>query len=265
MSTILTYEIKLKNWNLIDMMNIIVPIAGKSIYFEDGNFVYPKPLIEISGQIMLNYVVDYLTIIDGTKRFIFIINKADAEKYHLNNTIKLLAGEDSVIIQQREETQGAICSILLAIEFIDENEEMVISNGDQMIDYNINDILKFFRDNNADAGTICFESVHPKWSYVKEDKQRPGNIVEVAEKNPISKNAIAGFYYFRKGSFFLNAAMKVIEKNDRVNDLFYVSHTLNELILNNMKLLFYKISNEKYHSFYSHQKIKEYEHVKNKI
>lgn len=31
----------------------------------------------------------------------------------------------------------------------------------------IENVIQYFRDNNADCGVVCFESIHPRWSYVK--------------------------------------------------------------------------------------------------
>ncbi len=44
---------------------------------------------------------------------------------------------------------------------------------------------------------VTFESLHPRWSFVR----RGGNglVSEAAEKRVISRDAIAGFYYYRTG------------------------------------------------------------------
>jgi hypothetical protein len=84
-------------------------------------------------------------------------------------------------------------------------------------------------------------------------------IIEAAEKRPISKKAIAGFYYFKIGRYFVEAAMRSIEKNANVEGNYYVAPTLNELILNGMRLGFYNVDSNKYHTFYSPQKISEFE------
>lgn len=238
------------------MINIVVPMAGPSIFYDSPEFAYPKPLIEINGKMMLERVVGYLNSIEGAKRFIFILNEEDAHKFHLDNIAKLVAGKESVVVKQAGRPKGAVCSILLAISHILNDEPLIISNCDQVIDYNLNKVVRYFMHENADAGVICFDSVHPKWSYALEDEQR--NVVEMAEKRPISRNAVAGFYYFKGGSQFVDCAMKSIERNASVNDLFYIAPTINELILENKKVLTYKIDNSNYFSFYAPSKLQDY-------
>jgi len=104
---------------------------------------------------------------------------------------------------------------------------------------------------------VTFESVHPRWSYVRLDKEQ--YVVETAEKHPISRNAIAGLYYFRHGSDFIEAAMRSIQKDSSIKGNFYIAPTLNELILQGKKIRVAKIDALRYHTFYTSQKIKEYE------
>ena len=133
---------------------------------------------------------------------------------------------------------------------------MKIANGDQIIDERLGDIVKQL-DKNYDAGVLSFETVHPRWSYVRLDEK--GLITEAAEKRPLSNNAIAGFYYFKKGRDFVRAAMSSIKKDSNVNGIYYIAPTLNELVLEGKRLGVYKIDKTKYHTLYSPQKIQEYE------
>ena len=71
--------------------------------------------------------------------------------------------------------------------------------------------------------------------------------------------AIAGFYYFSNGQEFVNCAKKVIINDSRVDNHFYLSSVLNEFILENKKIIGLSIKNDLYHTFYSPQKIAEYE------
>jgi len=104
---------------------------------------------------------------------------------------------------------------------------------------------------------ITFDSVHPRWSFVSDDDN--GNVLEVCEKRVISRNAIAGFYYYDTAKRFFDAAKDVLIKGCSTNGLFYISSTLNEVILNNGVVKHFKIPSSSYHSFYSPAKISEFE------
>ncbi|WP_230370262.1 hypothetical protein [Paludibacterium denitrificans] len=84
-------------------------------------------------------------------------------------------------------------------------------------------------------------------------------VIETAEKRPISRNAIAGLYYFRHGSDFIESTKRMIQKDSHVNGNFFIAPTLNEMILDGKKIRSTPIKVNKYHTLYTPQKIKEYE------
>ncbi len=169
----------------------------------------------------------------------------------------ILTKNNCEIIVQSKPTKGAVCSLLLAIKLINHDNPVLISNADQVIDHDLNLVTDFFRDPNIDGGVVCFDSLNPQWSYAKvvNDNQ----IVETIEKQPISRNAIAGLYYFARGKDFVTSAMTSIVKDRSCNDLYYISSVLNEMILENKNLRTYQIASDEYHSFYSPKKIQEFE------
>ena len=237
------------------MLNILLPLAGKSPIFEGQHF--PKWIYEIKNRLMIEYPISSLGRIKQHRRFIFILRNDECIKFHLDKTLKLLTSPESIVIQQKTETVGAICSCLLAIDHINTDDPLIISNGDQFIDVDYNKVLEFFQGQDLDGGVICFNSVHPQWSYARLDAQ--DNIVQTAEKNPISRNAIAGFYYFKRGKDFVAAAQRTIEKEAHVNGIYYIAPTYNEMVLESKRLKAYQINGDNYYSFYSFPKIREFE------
>jgi dTDP-glucose pyrophosphorylase len=110
---------------------------------------------------------------------------------------------------------------------------------------------------SADGGCIVFPSVHPRWSYVKTDPD--GFLLEAAEKRPISKTAVAGVYCFSSGDLFLSAAMSAIRSGASTSGSYFISAALNQLILENKRLLAAPIEGDQYVTFYSPHKIADYE------
>jgi len=237
------------------MINVIIPLAGKQQFFTESEYIYPKPLIEINGKTMIEYVIKNLNEIKEEKQFIFIVNSDDVKNYHMDNIFKLLTDDNCKIVEVKKETKGAACSVLMGIEYIYNDSELIIANPDQLFDNILGNVMNSLR--GYDASILSFNSIHPRWSYARLDES--GNIIETAEKRPISKNAIAGLFYFRKGSDFVESAMNMIRKDANVNGSYYVAPTLNEMVLKNKMLNIVKIDNESYHIFSSPQTIKEYE------
>lgn len=237
------------------MINILIPLAGKNNFFPESEFPYPKPLIEINGKTMIEHVINNFATITADKQYIFIVNTEECKKYHLDNVLNLLTDNQCKIIKIDRETKGAACSALMAIESINHDIPLIIANADQVFEDNIDEFLKKMAD--YDAGVLSFESVHPRWSYARVDQENL--ITETAEKRPISKHAIAGLYYFSKGSDFVISAMQMIKKDANVNGLYFIAPVLNEMVLANKKMTIVPIKNSRYHTFYTPTKIQEFE------
>ena len=238
------------------MINIVIPIASNKLHDENEIFQYPLPLIEILGKSIIEYSLEGLKNIDDVAKFIFILKEEDCNKYHFDNSLKLII-PDCSIVKLKSQTKGAVCSILMAIDLLDKDSEMLIINYDQFLDYKIDKIINYFRCRNADGGLLTFKSIHPRWSFARVIGD---DVLETAEKNPISNFAIAGFYYFKKASDFIEGAFNIIRYDEKYNNYFYTSSVFNQMILKNKVVKNYTIPLSVYYSFYSPQKIKEFEH-----
>jgi dTDP-glucose pyrophosphorylase len=238
-------------------MIILVPISVKSRFFSDEDYPFPKPLIEVSGKPMIERVIDNLSTIAEDLHFVFIVAQDDVARYSMDSTLRLLTKGKCDIVALHSQTQGSLCSCLMAIDFIDQDHELLIVNGDQILNVDINAALLQIRTAKAGAGVVTFDSVHPRWSYVKLDEN--GNAVQAEEKKVISRNAVAGFYYFRRGAEFVQSAMATIEADRSVDGIFYVAPCLNEIILKGGIVATHQIERENYLSFYSPAKISEFE------
>src|ERR1700709_2108316 len=124
---------------------------------------------------------------------------------------------------------GATCTALLAVDYIETDDELLIVNGDELVDIELGPVLESFREKGFSAGVFTFPSVHPRYSYVRLDDD--GMVIEAAEKRPISRHATAGLYWFRHGTDFVAAAMNQIRNRDSVEDLYYICPSLNDPIL----------------------------------
>ncbi len=242
-------------------MNIIVPMAITEDSIDaNSEYQYPKPLIDLKGKPIIQYVIDNLLTIKNINKIYFIVRESICAKYHLDNTISLLS-DKAEIVYLKNTTSGSVCSILMAIDKIPYNEECIIVNSDQIILTDLNKAIKDFIEKEADGGVITFNSVHPRWSYALTDENA---VIQLAEKNPISKNAIAGFYYFKSFELFKNNAFKTLIDDDNLNGNYYISAVLNQLILESRRVVNYEIASTEYLSLYSNQKIKEFEEYLNK-
>lgn len=217
-------------------MKVLIPMAGRGKRFEDAGYSFPKPIIEVNGKPMIQIIIENLNFSD---QHIFITRKEHMEKYSIKEMLNLIR-KNSEILTVNEIPEGAACTVLLAKELINNDEELIIANSDQWVNWNNQHFLSYLREKNADGGIVTFIATHPKWSFVKTDEN--GLVTEVAEKKPISNIATVGIYYFKKGSDFVKAAEQMIGKNIRTNNEFYVAPVFNEMIVNKKKILTYPVA-----------------------
>lgn len=211
-------------------MNVLIPMAGAGSRFASAGYTFPKPLIEVQGKPMIQKVVENLNI---DAHYIFIVQKEHYEKYNLQQLLNLVAPGCDIVVTEGM-TEGAACTTLLAKEIIDNDAPLLIANSDQIVDWNSNETLYVFTASDIDAGILCFNSTHPKWSFAKLDED--GFVSEVAEKNPISDLATVGIYFWKKGSDYVKYAESMISKDIRTNNEFYVCPVFNEAILDGKKI-----------------------------
>jgi len=211
-------------------LNVLIPMAGAGSRFANAGYTFPKPLIEVNGKPMIQVVVENLNI---EANYTFIVQKEHYEKYSLQYLLNLIAPNCN-IVQVDGITEGAACTTLIAKEFIDNDNPLLMANSDQFIEWSSNECLYAFNADGIDGGIVSFKATHPKWSYVKVGQD--GFISEVAEKKPISDNATVGIYFWTKGSDYVKYAEQMIDKNIRTNNEFYVCPVFNEAIQDGKKI-----------------------------
>ena len=210
-------------------------MAGEGSRFAKEGYTFPKPLIDVNGKPMIQVVVENL---DFDAEYIFVVRKEHLKKYEgLEKTLYRITNNNCKIVEVDSLSEGAACTALLAKNLIDCDDDLLIANSDQVIEYSSVNFKTLKTMTNVDAIVFTFNSVHPKWSFVKTNSR--GIVSEVAEKHPISDIATCGIYWYKKGSDFVKYAERMIEKNIRVNNEFYIAPVYNELILDKKILIPY--------------------------
>lgn len=222
------------------MLNIVIPMAGRGSRFADAGYQLPKPLIDVCGRPMIEVVVRNIRP-RREHRFIFICQEEHLKKYGLAEKLERMApGCKMVTIDHI--TEGAACTVLLAEEYIDNDDELMIANSDQFVDTDINAYLAAMGEH--DGLIMTMPASDPKWSYIRYDGE--GFVTLVREKEVISNQATVGIYNYKHGSDFVKYAKRMIAKNIRVNNEFYVAPVYNEMIEAGKKLVFRDVGEKMY-------------------
>lgn len=222
------------------MLNIVIPMAGRGSRFAQAGYQNPKPLIDIYGHPMIEYVVKNITP-SCEHRFIFICQQEHLEKFALRDALKAMAPTCEIVTVDHI-TEGAACTVLLAEQYIDNDDPMMIANSDQFVDTDINTYLAAMGD--MDGLIMTMPADDPKWSFIKYDEN--GFVTMVREKEVISNEATVGIYNYKHGADFVKYAHQMIEKNIRVNNEFYVAPVYNEMVEAGLKIGYHNVGSNMY-------------------
>jgi dTDP-glucose pyrophosphorylase len=226
------------------MTNIVIPMAGLGSRFAREGYAKPKPFIDVAGRPMITRVMENLRVPDA--RYILI-----ARSEHLAREVdavkEIVDNYNAVFIPIDLVTEGAACTVLFARAAIDSDDPLLIANSDQIVDLDFSSYLSDMSDRALDGSILTFvdETRNPKWSFARTDES--GFVVEVKEKVPISSLATVGVYAFRSGRLFVNSAVDMIVRNERVNNEFYVCPVYNQAIRTGAQIGTYTIAPDSMH------------------
>ena len=233
-------------------MKVVYLIGRNTFSLPDGE--YPFFLTEVNHETVLEFLIRKTDQLDGVSS-VFCIYGDLIRKFNLKYLIRELL-PDPQIVPVNGETQGSLCTAMLSCQHIDNEDEVLLLAIDDFVDVSYREIVDYFRQGNFDAGVVSFRSVHPRYSYVRLGEN--AEPVEFCEKKPISRNALASFYYFKHGRDFMEAAKDVIRKDSPLNGRFYISMAFNELILKQKSIGVFQIPSSSFHPLKSEIEMASY-------
>lgn len=219
-------------------MNIVIPMSGRGNRFSSVGYTIPKPLIEIDNKPIIEYAVNSLDI-NGD--YIFIVQKEHVDKYNIDSLLNRIK-PNCKIIETSTVTEGPACSALLAMEHINTNDELVIANCDQIMNWNSDMFIKMSRF--YDGCVVTYHSDNPKNSFANITKF--GLVTEIREKQPISNIGLTGIHYWKRALYFIDSVNQMISNNERYNNEFYIGPSYNYMIAKNLSVGIYHIPNQQY-------------------
>lgn len=210
----------------------IIPLAGKGERFAKANYMKPKPMIDVFGKPMFVRAAKSLPRAD---LWIFICLKEHVKKYRINHLIKKNFKKTKIIILNKI-TDGQLSTVLKAKKFLKSEDEIFIGNCDSILNINLKKFSNFKK--NSDVIVMSFKDklsikANPNmYAYIKTILDN--EILKVSCKKPFTKYpeneyALTGYFYFKKTSYLIDSANKILKKNIRTKNEFYLDQTINYL------------------------------------
>ena len=211
-------------------LNIVVPLAGAGSRFSKNLWHQGKPMIDIAGKPMLQWVVENVNTTVYEPNFIFIARR-DYEG-HLERLIAGTGVEKYQIKYLDEVLQGAALTVLTVRDWIDNDTPIFVVNSDQYLEFDKDEFYSRMKRDYSTCGSDGFilsfepEQKTTAWSYVELDS-RSEFVTQVKEKVVLSDIATVGAYAWRTGRDFVNSALRMIDADDTTNGEFYVAPVYN--------------------------------------
>lgn len=203
---------------------------------------YPVWLSEFQGNSILERQMQQFSKLTPQK-YVFVFRKADVQSLHLDDMISQIT-DSFEVVPLTGEAQGAACSALMSIGAVDLDAELLVTNVTDLVSCDISQVVADFRARGADAGVVTFDSVHPRFAFVRCTAN--GEVIEAAEKRPISRNASTGLFWFKRASDFYDSVRRMIMKDASYDGKFYICPSLNEIILLGGKVVYFEIDKNQY-------------------
>lgn len=181
-------------------------MAGRGSRFLGSDYNRPKPLIEVFGKPMFIHALKSLENIRFTQ-IIFIALREHQESYDLNGIIESEVKMKSELLLIPDITEGQLCTVLIAKEIINTDEEILIISADTIVKSDIGYDIKY-KSTDCEGIISVANMLGERWSFAKANPI--GKVIEVTEKRRISDNASTGLYYFANGKKFVSRAQKMI-------------------------------------------------------
>ena len=201
-------------------MFIIIPIGVNS---NNINNAKPKPLQNVLGKSIIEYLLDNLNTENITK--VFIPYDKELKNYFFEDYLKNKYKHKKInfdFFVLNQPTKGPLDTILKLLNTINEEEDRPIINLDCDNFYKIDIIKKW----NGENKIFLFEDLGDNnvFSFVKI---KNNNIVEnIEERNRISNLACTGAYGFKSWQQLKNIGNNLLESQDQYqssNSKFYIS------------------------------------------
>ena len=235
--------------------NILILAAGKSPLTVNEEDDYPIWLTELDGVSLIERIIGNASRIEDL-RFTFTVLDKEAKRFHLDSLFRVLV-KNARIIQVPEGTKGSACTALLSASRLEFEFPLIIVSANELVDIDFSVPIEHFESQGMDVGVLVFNSIHPRYSFVKLNEK--GSVIQVAQKNPISRHATTGMFWYRRTGDFIDAAMSSIRKGVEVDGRYYVAPTINELILKQKRVGFYQIKDTEYRPIKTEKQLNSFE------
>lgn len=200
-------------------VDIILPVAGLGTRLRPQTWSKPKPLVSVAGRPMLSHVLDRVMPLEP-RRLVFITGYLGRQ---IEEWVTAEYDTRAVFVEQPE-MRGQTDAIIRAREAAD--QDALILFPDALFEADFSIIEK------TDADVIAFVKEVPDPSAYGIAVEKDGQVVRLVEKpkDPESKLAVIGIYYFRSMPDLYSAIVEQFERKISLKNEYFLADAVQIMI-----------------------------------
>lgn len=225
-------------------MKVVVPMAGFGDRFIKAGYKDPKPLIEINGKRIIEYVVEMFD--RENDEFVFICNETHIAETNMSDVLKSLVNKCTILTCPPHK-MGPVYTLSKAFALINDDEPIIVSYCDNPFVWNYNHFKDFATSTNSDGIILTHRGAHPhslnstKMAFCKTEGD---DLIEIKEKecytnNHLQEHASTGMYYFKSGKILKKYCNELMDLDINYNGEYYVTLVYNLLVRDKLKVKVY--------------------------
>lgn len=193
-------------------MKTVVLAAGYATRLYPLTENFPKPLLEVNGKTILDYLLEDIDGIDGIDGHIIVSNAKFApifEKWAAESSYKKPVTVLNDGTASNETRLGAVKDIVFAINTLGIDEDILVIAGDNLLDFSLGRFVNFAKEKNASAVMVNYETDIEelrRCGVMIPDENMRILSMEEKPKEPKSNWCVGPFYFYRRED------LKFIEK-----------------------------------------------------
>ena len=183
-------------------MKCLILAAGYATRLYPLTENFPKPLLEVGGKTILDWLVDDIDTAGLVDEYVVISNHKFAhhfDKWAATKSVKVTVVDDGT--SSNETRLGAVKDIQFAIDKLGLDDDMLVIAGDNVLDFSLTKLLHYAKEKNTSCIMRYYEPEEKK--LVKcgvVEINEAGRILSMEEKpaQPKSHWCCPPFYYYTR-------------------------------------------------------------------
>lgn len=173
---------------------IVIPMAGLSSRFFKAGYTQPKYMLEAHGMSLFDHAVHSFRSYFQSEHFLFIVRDVYKTPDFVRRRAIALGITSFDVVTLQKETRGQAETVYIGLKQLEIDKSISITI------FNIDTFRPNFRHPEiaklSDGYLEVFQGSGDNWSFVKPRAENSTEVMETAEKRPISDLCCTGLYHF---------------------------------------------------------------------